>query len=57
MRQTYKSCLEKTLGNAKLTYEELETALIEVEGLSVESRYRTSDFGQTVREYSVLNGK
>ena len=28
-----KRCLKKTLGNAKLTYEELETALIEVEGI------------------------
>ena len=28
-----KRCLKKSLGNAKLTYEELETELIEIEGV------------------------
>ena len=28
-----KSCLKKTLGNARITHEEFETALIEFEGI------------------------
>ena len=33
MVRSVKRCLKKTLGNARVTYEEFETALIEVEGI------------------------
>ena len=58
MVEFVKACLRKVLGNAKLTFDELLTVLVEIEGtLTLDATYDKLDENVLTPSYLIMHGR